>query len=72
MIDIQYVYDKEGKQVGVIVPIEMWTKISPLIKELKEKKAEWDPLKYEGIYKDRKINEEEEIKTMRDEWSRYE
>jgi hypothetical protein len=72
MIDIQYVYDKEGKQVGVIVPIEMWTKISPLIKELKEKKAEWDPLKYEGIYKDRKINEEEEIKAMRDEWSRYE
>jgi hypothetical protein len=72
MIDIQYVYDKEGKQVGVIVPIEMWTKISPLIEELKEKKTEWDPLKYKGIYKDRKINEEEEIKAMRDEWSRYE
>jgi hypothetical protein len=72
MIDIQYVYDKEGKQVGVIVPIEMWTKISPLIEELKEKKAEWDPLKYKGIYKDRKINEDEEIKAMRDEWTRYE
>jgi hypothetical protein len=38
MIDIQYVYDKEGKQIGVIVPIEMWTKISPLIEELREKK----------------------------------
>ncbi len=72
MIDIQYVYDKEGKQIGVIVPIEMWTKISPLIEELKEKKAEWDPLKYKGIYKDRKINEDEEIKAMRDEWTKYE
>ncbi len=50
-------YDKEGKQVGVIVPIEMWTKISPLIEELKEKKVEWEPLKYKGICKDHKILE---------------
>lgn len=48
----------------------MWTKISLLIEESEKKKAEWDLLKYNGIYKDRKINEEEEIKAIRDEWTR--
>ena len=65
---VQYIYNEEGERENVIIPYKEWEKIRSTIE--REKKTEFDPDKYKGIYKDLKINLEEEIKNLRDEWNR--
>lgn len=69
-MDVQYVYDKEGKQTGVIVPIELWNRISSPKEGAKKDGAGWDPSKYKGMYKNLKVDVNEESKALRDEWTR--
>jgi hypothetical protein len=66
---VQYIYNEDGERESVIIPYKEWERISSSIK--KEKKTEFDPDKYKGIYKGLQINLEEEIKNLRDEWNRF-
>jgi hypothetical protein len=65
---VQYIYNEEGERENVIIPYREWEKIRSVLEEKKE--ANFDPDKYKGIYKDLKLNLEEEIKSLRDEWNR--
>lgn len=69
-MEVQYIYDEEGRQTGVIVPIELWNRISNLEKFAREEKSEWDPSKYRGMYKNLKVDVTKESKSLRDEWTR--
>jgi hypothetical protein len=69
-MEVQYIYDEEGRQTGVIVPIELWNKISNLEKSAREEKGEWEPSKYRGMYKNLKVDVTKESKSLRDEWTR--
>ncbi len=69
-MEVQYIYDEEGRQTGVIVPIELWNRISNLGKLAREEKSEWDPSKYRGMYKNLKVDVTKESKSLRDEWTR--
>lgn len=69
-MEVQYIYDEEGRQTGVIVPIELWNRISSQEKLAREGKSEWDPSKYRGMYKNLKIDVTKESKSLRDEWTR--
>jgi hypothetical protein len=68
-MEVQYVYDEEGRRTGVIVPIGLWNKISHLA-EVQEEKAGWDPTKYRGMYKNLKVDVKKESTSLRDEWTR--
>jgi len=57
---IQYIYNEVGERESVIIPYKEWEKLRSSID--REKEEEFDPDKYRGIYKDRKLNLEEEIK----------
>jgi len=66
---VQYIYNEEGEKENVIIPYKEWEKIRPSIE--RKKKTEFDPDKYKGIYKDLRLNLDEEIKNLRDEWNRF-
>lgn len=69
-MEVQYVYDEEGRQTGVIVPIDLWNRISHLAEAAKEGKAKWNPSKYRGMYKNLKVDVRAESIALRDEWTR--
>ena len=69
-MEVQYIYDEEGRRTGVIVPIELWNKIRNPEKLGRQEKGEWDPSKYRGMYKNLKIDVRTESKSLRDEWTR--
>ncbi|MGV8176072.1 MAG: hypothetical protein ACP5OU_10265 [Methanothrix sp.] len=69
-MEVQYVYDEDGRQTGVIVPIHLWNRISHLVGEGQKEKSDWDPSKYRGMYRDLKIDAKEESAALRDEWTR--
>jgi hypothetical protein len=68
---MQYIYDEKGRQTGVIVPINLWNKISNLVDQNQEGKTDWDPSKYRGMYKDLLVDVEKECDVLRDEWIKY-
>jgi hypothetical protein len=69
-MDVQYVYDEDGRQTGVILPINIWNRISHLIEGRGENKSDWDPSKYRGMYRDLDIDVKKESASLRDEWTR--
>lgn len=71
IMEVQYIYNQEGRRTGVIVPIDLWDRLSRLAEECQEEdKGEWDPSKYRGMYKDLKVDVKKESKALRDEWTR--
>jgi len=68
-MEIQYVHDESGKRICVILPIELWNKIRPQVMETKKVKT-FNPSEYRGIYKNLKVNLENEVKKLRQEWIR--
>jgi hypothetical protein len=69
-MEVQYIYDEEGRQTGVIVPINLWNKMSHLVELDQKAKTDWDPSKYRGMYKDLKVDVKKESDALRDEWTR--
>ena len=69
-MDVKDVYDEDGRQTGVIVPIRLWNKISHLVGGRAEGKSDWDPSKYRGMYRDLKIDVKKESAALRDECTR--
>lgn len=70
MMDVEYIYNREGRRTGVIIPIDLWDKISHLAEVGQEDKGVWDPSKYSGMYKNLKVDVKKESKALRDEWTR--
>ena len=69
-MEVQYIYNEEGRQTGVIVPINLWNKMSHLVGLDQKGKTDWDPSKYRGMYKDLKVDVKKESDALRDEWTR--
>lgn len=69
-MEVQYIYNEEGRQTGVIVPIDLWNRISHLVKEAGKGKCEWNPSEYRGMYKNLQVDVKAESKALRDEWTR--
>ena len=69
---VQYVYDVRGKKTGVIIPLELWNEKGFKIEEVEkmEKGEVFNPSKYRGIYKNLRVDFEEEIRNLREEWVR--
>ena len=68
-MEVQYIYDENGRNIGVIIPPELWDKVKDKI-EVKVKEEIFNPSQYRGIYKSLSINFEEEIRCLREEWTR--
>ena len=69
-MEVQYIYDEEGRQTGVIVPIKLWNRIGYLEKLACKDRGDWDPSRYRGMYKNLNVDVAEESKSLRDEWTR--
>ena len=59
-------YDEKGRKTAVIVPLSLWEKM----KKRKRLKETFDPSEYRGIYRGLGIDLEEEIRSLREEWTR--
>jgi hypothetical protein len=44
--------------------------MSHLVGQNQEKKTDWDPSKYRGMYKDLKVDVKKESAALRDDWTR--
>jgi hypothetical protein len=69
-MDVEYIYNREGRRTGVIIPIDLWDRISHLAESGQEDECVWDPSKYRGMYKNLKVDVKKESKALRDEWAR--
>ena len=69
---VQYVYDVSGENTGIIIPIDLWNKKGFKIEEVEktEKEEVFNPSDYRRIYKNLRVDLEEEIRNIRDEWAR--
>jgi hypothetical protein len=68
-MQVQYVYDENGKKTGVIVPIALWENVSRH-KSSPKKAAAFDPSKFRGLYRNLAISFEKELNGLRQEWER--
>jgi len=68
-MQVQYVYDENGKKTGVIIPIALWENVSRQ-KEAEKPKAGFDPSKFRGLYRSLAVNFEKELQSLRQEWER--
>lgn len=68
-MQVQYVYDENGKKTGVIVPIAFWENVSRR-KNSSKPKAAFDPSEYRGLYRNLPLNLRRELTGMRLEWER--
>jgi len=69
-MQIQYVYDTHGMKTAVIVPINMWQKDVAPDKSGTTTGGIMNPDLYRGIYRDLRINLNDEIRKLRAEWDR--
>jgi len=65
---VQYIYDTEGKRTGVIVPIDLWERLTAGRTGASVGVA--DPAHDRGIYKDLPVDLEKEIRDLRNDWDR--
>ena len=69
VMQVQYVYDEQGKKTSVIVPISLWQKISRQKKVSPDNRA-FNPAQYRGIYRNLGIDIGRELGVLRQEWER--
>jgi hypothetical protein len=70
---VQYIYDSKGKKTGVIIPIEVWEKSKLKIIEMessKDRKKDFHPSQFRGIYSNMKLDLQQEARKLREEWVR--
>lgn len=68
-MQVQYVYDENGKKTGVIIPIALWENVSRR-KEALKPEAGFEPSKARGLYRNLAVNLKKELKCLRQEWER--
>ncbi len=64
---VQHIYDADGRKTGVIVPVDLWDCAE---RAGEEEIGVSDPRKYRGVYRDRDVDLQDEIRKLRDEWNR--
>lgn len=68
-MQVQYVYDENGKKTGVIVPISLWDKVSGKTRPTKAK-VPFEPSRFRGIYRNLTLDFERELTCLRQDWER--
>ncbi len=78
-MDIKYIYNYQGQQESVVIPMGLWRFIQGYLPNLFKKEAEkdnvlenkkFDPTAYFGMTAYLNLDIEEELKNMRSEWNR--
>jgi len=69
VMQVQYVYDEQGRKTSVIVPISLWQKVSRRKNTVPETSS-FDPARYRGIYRNLGIDIDQELRALRQEWER--
>lgn len=70
---INYIYSATGQVEYAIIPINLWEILKPYLQTEWVKqpvKPAFDPRKYKGMIRHLKLDIEQELKTMRNEWTR--
>lgn len=68
-MQVQYIYDENGKNTSVIVPIDLWHDLSRKTR-MKKVKESFEPSKFRGIYRNLEIHLDKELQNLRQEWER--
>ncbi|MEN6611700.1 MAG: hypothetical protein ABFC24_12735 [Methanoregulaceae archaeon] len=68
-MQVQYVYDEQGRKTSVIIPISLWQKISRQKNAVRDK-SPFDPARYRGIFRNLGIDIDRELMDLRQEWDR--
>jgi len=68
-MQLQYIYDENGKNTSVIVPIDLWHDLSQKI-QMKKGRESFEPSKFRGIYRNLGIHLKKELQNLRQEWER--
>ena len=73
-LTLNYIYDEKGIAEYVVVPIKYWERVKQFVKIEKTKPAEkpapFDPREFYGIISHYNLDIDDELKNMRDEWTR--
>lgn len=69
MMYIEYILDQGGRLTGVIIPINLCTKIGHPAEEDQKDNGAWNPSQYMGMYKNLNVDVKKESKALRDEWT---
>jgi len=68
-MQVQYVYDENGKKTSVIVPIALWDKVSGKTRPGKTGDI-FEPSRFRGIYRNLALDLGQELLNLRQEWER--
>jgi hypothetical protein len=73
---LNYIYDKSGKTEYVVIPMSLWKTIKKNISKIENKdelnnvQKDFNPEKYFGLLADLNLNIEQELKDIRQQWTR--
>jgi hypothetical protein len=72
---VNYIYDEKGQLAYAVLPIRFWQYVQQQLPDLGsiappiQPKKIFNPLKYKGLIKSLNLNIEQELQTMRAEWT---
>ncbi len=71
---LNYIYDEKGSPEYVVIPIKLWNSVKKLINFNGDKNnsinENFNPEEYYGLTSGLNLNIEEELKNIREEWTR--
>lgn len=72
---LNYIYDQSGNKEYVVVPLSLWEKIKGYIPKIDNKisvkpKNKFNPEKYYGLISNMNLDIEQELKDIREQWTR--
>ena len=73
---LNYIYNKSGKTEYVVIPVTLWKTIRKYIPKIENKnelnnaQEDFIPEKYFGLLSNLNLNIEQELKDMRQQWTR--
>ncbi len=72
---LSYIYDQSGNKEYVVVPLSLWEKIKEYIPKIDNKikpksKTNFNPEKYYGLISSMNLDIEQELKDIREQWTR--
>ncbi len=68
--NIKYIYSDTGEVEAAIVPIQAWRAVEKQLQTVPKPTTPFKASKFRGAFRKLNINVEEEIREMRDEWTR--
>ncbi len=73
-MELNYIYNLVGKIEYVVVPYDIWNKVSDYAKKidipiLKEEEQKFNPAEFRGMLSHYNFNTEQELKKIKDQWN---